>query len=82
MTLRDIFDTPISELWNMVSPWATGYLVFVVLMFAVLATFIIFVAVRVFKGHRKFNNMALKSSKEFKENKKRFDKEFKKRKKF
>lgn len=54
MTIKDIFDTPISELWNTVSPFAIGYLIFFGIFSLLVLSFIIFVFIKVMKGHRKF----------------------------
>lgn len=55
MTLKNILDTPISEMWNAISPFAIGYLIFFGVFFVVVLSFIIFVFIQVFKGHRDFN---------------------------
>lgn len=55
MTIKDILDTPISEMWDAVSPFAIGYLIFYGLMMLAVLSFIGFVFVQVIKGHREFN---------------------------
>lgn len=57
MTIKDIFDTPISELWNMVSPFAIGYLIFFGVFFVLVLSFIIFTFIKVMKGHKEFEEM-------------------------
>lgn len=57
MTIKDIFDTPINEMWSVISPFAIGYLIFFGLFFVAVISFIIFVAVKIIKGHREFERM-------------------------
>ena len=46
MTIKDILDTPINEMWSAISPFAIGYLIF----FAVF-----FVFIKIIKGHKEFD---------------------------
>lgn len=57
MTIKDILNTPISEMWSTISPFAIGYLIFFVLFFILVLSFIGYVFVQIFKGHKKFNKM-------------------------
>jgi len=63
MTIKDIFDTPIEELWGTVSGFVTGYLIFFAVFFVIVLSFIIYVATKVFKGHRDFNRQRNKNKK-------------------
>ena len=55
MTIREILDTPITEIWSVLSPFVIGYSIFSVVIFLLAFSFIGYVAVQVFKGHRNFN---------------------------
>jgi hypothetical protein len=55
MTIKDILDTPISEMWSAISPFAIGYLIFYGIMMLVVLSFIVFVFIKVIKGHREFD---------------------------
>ncbi|ARW41672.1 MULTISPECIES: hypothetical protein [Bacillus] len=46
--------TTISEILNALSPFIIGYLIFSVVLFVFVFSFIIFVAIKVIKGHREF----------------------------
>ncbi|MGG1547119.1 hypothetical protein ABE347_06465 [Bacillus paralicheniformis] len=46
--------TTISEILNALSPFIIGYLIFSVVLFVFVFSFIIFVAIQVIKGHREF----------------------------
>ncbi|OIS80668.1 hypothetical protein A4A38_05655 [Bacillus licheniformis] len=46
--------TTISEILNALSPFILGYLIFSVVLFVFVFSFIIFVAIQVIKGHRGF----------------------------
>lgn len=54
MTIKDILDTPISEMWDAISPFAVGYLIFFGVFFVLVLSFIVFVFIKVIKGHREF----------------------------
>ncbi|TWM95172.1 hypothetical protein CHCC14600_4247 [Bacillus licheniformis] len=46
--------TIISEILNALSPFIIGYLIFSVVLFVFVFSFIIFVVIQVIKGHREF----------------------------
>lgn len=55
MTIKDIFDTPISELWEMASGFVTDYLIFYYIFFLLVASLIMYASFNVFNRHKKFN---------------------------
>jgi hypothetical protein len=64
MTIKDIFDTPISELWGIASGFVTGYLIYFSIFFFLVMSFIVYVAFNVFKGHREFGYKANKNKRQ------------------
>lgn len=62
MSIKDIFDTPIDELWSIISGFVSGYLLFPTVFFIIVASFIIYVASDVFKRHRDFIKQRKKNS--------------------
>lgn len=57
MTIKDILDTPITEMWSAISPFAIGYLIFFGIMLVLVLSFIGFVFVQIIKGHREFDKL-------------------------
>ena len=55
MTIKDIFNTPISQLWSAVSPFVIGYFIVYGILFLAALSFIIYVFVRIIKGSKKFD---------------------------
>lgn len=55
MTIKDILDTPINEMWSAISPFAIGYLIFFAVFFVLVLSFIIFVFIKIIKGHKEFD---------------------------
>lgn len=61
MSIKDILDTPIGEMWNVVSGFVTGYLIFFAIFFLLVLLFIVYVSTQVFKGHKDFNGLRNKN---------------------
>jgi uncharacterized protein (DUF2062 family) len=52
MTIKDILDTPISEMWETLSPFVIGYLLIYGLIFVLALSFIVFVFISIIKGRK------------------------------
>lgn len=63
MTIKDIIDTPINDLWNTISPFAMGYMIFFTIFFILVLSFIAYVFVKVIKGHKEFEKRRKERSK-------------------
>jgi uncharacterized membrane protein len=57
LTIKDILNTPINEMWRAISPFAIGYLIFFCVVSVVVISFIIFVFIQIIKGHKELNRM-------------------------
>lgn len=55
MTIKDILDTPISEMWDAISPYAIGLSIIVAVFFVIVLSFIISGYVRMKKRRKDFD---------------------------
>lgn len=55
MTIKDIFNTPISQLWGAVSPFVTVYFIVFGILFLATLSFIIYVFVKIIKANKEFD---------------------------
>ena len=56
MTIKDILDTPISEMWNGIAPYAIVYLIIFGVVTVIAVSFIVWVFINIIKGRRRTNN--------------------------
>ena len=55
MTIKDVLDTPIIELWDAISPYAIGLFIIIVVLFVIVISFIISGYIRMKKRRKDFD---------------------------
>jgi hypothetical protein len=55
MTIKDILNTPVSEVWESIRPFVVGYLAFYTVFFVLVSSFIFYVFIKVIKANREFD---------------------------
>jgi nitrate/nitrite-specific signal transduction histidine kinase len=55
MTIKDILNTPVSDVWDFIRPFVVGYLAFYTVFFVLVSSFIFYVFIKVIKPHREFD---------------------------